>query len=277
LLPPDARVNTRLYRTRRSLRGVAFELPAREELPEALETVHTAIYLLFNEGYLSTGDKPILRELCEDAMRLTRLLVDDAGLSNSDTVALLSLMCFTAARLDSRIDDDGWLVPLDQQDRSRWDSALIHYGFDCLLKSSRMDAVTASRYHLEAAIASRHCSAETFEATDWSSICNLYERLVETAPSPSTELNRAVAISYRDGPEAAIPIVETLRRKGGLPQGHAGAAVLANLYERAGSTEPAQRYLDEALKHARSEHERHLIELQMRRVRKVTPSAGREP
>src|SRR5262245_12313641 len=138
LLTTESTINKRLYRTRQALREVRFELPPEAEQPAALETVHTALYLLFNEGYMSTGDKPILRELCRDAMLLARLLVDESSFANSQTVALLALMCFAAARLDSRIDSDGRLVPLDQQDRSRWDRSLIRQGYDYLARSSTM-------------------------------------------------------------------------------------------------------------------------------------------
>src|SRR4029453_12838018 len=119
LLTTASAINKRLHRTRQALRNVRFELPSDGERPAALDTVHTALYLLFNEGYLSSGDKPILRELCRDAMLLAELLVDESSFANTQTVALLALMRFAAARLDSRIDDDGRLVPLDRQDRSR--------------------------------------------------------------------------------------------------------------------------------------------------------------
>ncbi len=267
LLTTESTINKRLYRTRQALRDVGFELPPEAARPAALDTVHTALYLLFNEGYLSTGDKPILRELCRDAMLLAQLLVDESSFANSQTVALLALMCFTAARLDARIDEDGRLVPLDQQDRSRWDRSLIRQGYAGLARASAMEAVVATRFHLEAAIAARHCEAETFDQTDWGSICSLYDRLLEIEPSPMVELNRAVAISFRDGPQAAIPLVEGIRASGRLPHGHVVAAVLANLYTRAGSEEPARRFLDEALARARTPHERELIALQIDRAR----------
>ncbi len=269
LLSTEATINKRLYRTRRSLENVTFQIPRSEELPAALGTVHGALYLLFNEGYLSTSEKPILKELCRDAMAMTRLLLEEPSLFNSDTVALLSLMSFHAARLESRIDDDGRLIPLDRQDRSQWDQGLIGQGFRYLARSSEMEAVRAGRYHIEAAISSRHCSAPSFADTDWNSICNLYDRLIEVSPSPAAELNRAVAISYRDGVEAALPLVETLRAEGRLAHSHAVAAVLANLYARAGSLQPARRFLEEALAGARTEHERYLIELQV--GREMTP------
>jgi len=266
LLTTESTINKRLYRTRQALRDVRFELPPEPDRPAALDTVHTSLYLLFNEGYLSTSDKPILRELCRDAMLLARLLVDESSLANSQTVALLALMCFTAARFDARINEDGRLVPLDQQDRSRWDRSLIQQGYRYLVRSSAMEAVAATRFHLEAAIAARHCEAPTFEQTDWSSICSLYDRLLEIDSSPMVELNRAVAISFRDGPQTAIPIVDAIRVAGRLPHSHVVAAVLANLYARAGLEEPARHFLDEALARARTEHERELIARQTGRA-----------
>ncbi len=266
LLTTESAVNKRLYRTRRALEGVEFRLPAGDELPAALETAHTALYLVFNEGYFSTGQEPILQELCRDAMSLTRLLADEPAVANANTVALLALMCFASARFASRVDDSGWLVPLDRQDRSLWNRRLINEGFACLARSSRLEAVVASRYHLEAAIASRHCVADTFAETDWSSICKLYDRLLDVAPSPMVKLNRAVALSYRDGPHAAIPIVEEIQRSGELKHSHTVAAVLANLYGRLGSPESVRPFLEAALASAKTDHERRLIEQQVVRA-----------
>ena len=130
-----------------------------------------------------------------------------------------------------------------------------------------METVVASRYHLEAAIAARHCGAREFALTDWGSICSLYDRLLEVAPSPLAELNRAVALSYRDGPEAALPLVEGLHRSGRLAGSHAVAAVLANLYARTGAEQESRRFLEEALASARTRHERRLIALQVGRAR----------
>jgi RNA polymerase sigma-70 factor (ECF subfamily) len=129
-----------------------------------------------------------------------------------------------------------------------------------------METVVAGRYHLEAAIAARHCAAHEFAETDWASICSLYDRLLERGPSPLTELNRAVAVSYRDGPAAAIPLVEEIRRSQRLAGVHV-AAVLANLYARTGADEASRRYLEEALASARTRHERQLIALQVERSR----------
>ncbi len=184
LLTTEPTINKRLYRTRRGLEGVDFTLPTPEALPAALETVHAVLYLLFNEGCLSTGEQPVSQEMCHEAMSLTKLLVDEPTLSNSDTVALLALMCLVVARLESRLDAQGHLIPLDRQDRSLWDRQLIDQGLAYLGRTAQMETVRAGRYHLEAAIASRHCDADRFEETDWPSICNLYDRLIEASPSP---------------------------------------------------------------------------------------------
>ncbi len=267
LLTTESTIHKRLYRTRQRLEGVEFTLPSPDELPAARDTVHAAMYLLFNEGFLSTSAEPILVELCNTALSLTRLLAAEPSLANEETLALLALMCFNSARLASRLDGEGRLVPLDEQDRRLWDRTRIREGFALLARTLRPGSDGATRYHLEAAIAARHCSASSFAATDWVSICRLYDHLLEVAPSGLIALNRAVAISYRDGPDAAIPLVEALRQDESLKQGHSVAAVLANLYTRAGSTEPAHRFLAEAMERTPTEHERALIARQVERAR----------
>lgn len=267
LLTSESTINKRLYRTRRALEGHDFRLPSPHELPTVLPTVHTALYLLFTEGYFSSGSgAPIREEFCRDAMGLTRLLVDAPAVSNSDTVALLAIMCFSAARLEARLDEDGRLVPLDRQDRTKWNRRLIRAGFSHLARSSRMEAVQAGRFHIEAAIAARHASADSFEGTDWASICRLYDRLLDVAPGPMTRLNRAIAVSFRDGPEAGLVLVEDMEREGALPHSHVVLAALANLNGRAGRREDAARWLETALALVPSEHERRLIELQVGRT-----------
>jgi len=267
LLTSEATIQKRMVRIRRRLKGVEFALPRPEERAASLEITHAALYLLFNEGHLSTDEEPVRGELCRAAMTLAQLIADEPSLGNADTLGLLALMCFHAARMDSRIDGEGGVVSLDQQDRARWDRGLIGHGYACLVRASQMEAVVASRYHLEAAIAARHCQARDFAETDWVSICSLYDRLLERWPSPLAELNRAVALSYRDGPEAAIPLVEEIRRSRQLAGSHAVPAVLANLYARTGATELSRRNLDEALASARTRHERQFIAQQVERAR----------
>jgi RNA polymerase sigma-70 factor (ECF subfamily) len=265
LVTTEATVLKRMVRIRQRLKGVDFALPRPEHRPAVLETTHTALYLLFNENHLSTGEEPIRSELCRDAMYLTQLLADEPALCTSNTLALLALMCLHAARLDSRIDAEKKIVPLDRQDRSRWDRALIVRGTSAWSgraawgRSSR--AATISRRRSPRATARPRVRRDRL-----GSICSLYDRLLDVAPSPLTELNRAVAVSYRDGPETALPLVEGLR-SGQLAGSHAVAAVLANLYARTGAEEESRLFLEEALASARTRHERRLIALQVGRAR----------
>ncbi len=265
LLTTPSTIHKRLYRTRKALEHHDFVLPSAEELPQARSTAHTVLYLLFNEGFYSTSGEPILEHVCSDAVAMTRLLVSAPTIGNSETVALLALMTFASARLDARLDASGGLVPLDRQDRRRWSRTLIDRGFGLLRRSSQMDAVQAGPYHLEAAIAARHCGARTFDETDWESICNLYDRLLDIAPTALTRLNRAVAISYRDGPDAALEMVREIAEQRELPHSHVVAATLANLYSRAGRIDEGRTFLETALAQAGSEHERRLIEAQFER------------
>lgn len=269
LLTSEATINKRLFRIRKALRGVRFAAPDEQGRDDALQTVHTVLYLMFNEGFFSTNDQPIRRNLCVESMNLAQLMIEEPRYSNAQTVALLALMSLTAARMDARLDEAGKLIPLDRQDRNRWDRNLIRRGFELLARSSQMELEHASRFHLEAAIASRHCQATTFEQTDWNSICKLYDRLNEINPSPMQALNRAVAISYRDGADAALELVEQLYRAKALPHSHAVVAVLANLHARTGSDEPAQQFLREALQRAPTAHDRELFLSQMERAKQA--------
>ena len=248
LLVTEATAKKRLVRMRKRLRGVAFRLPTPEQVPETLRTTHLALYLLFNEGYLSIGGEPIQHALCRQAMFLTRHLTDDPRHSDASTHALLALMCFHAGRLSARTDAHGALVPIDLQDRSRWDRALHAAGFASLRRAQVLEPRWATRYLVEAAIAAQHCAAPSFDETGWVQVCDLYDHLMAVSPSPVAALNRAVARSYRDGPAAAVPTVVALREAHPkVLAGHA-EAVLAHLHARAGSSDDAARYCEAAAK-----------------------------
>ena len=200
-------------------------------------------------------------------MALTQLIADEPSLCSSDTLGLLALMCFQGARMDSRLDANGEVVPLDRQDRTRWDRQLIGRGYACLVRASRMETVVASRYHLEAAIAARHCAARAFAETDWASICSLYDRLIELGLTPRRAQPRGGALLSRRARGRDPRWWRRSAAPGGFEKSHAVAAVLANLYARAGKDEPSRRYLEEALASARTRHERHLIAQQVERAR----------
>src|SRR5215470_8426016 len=184
-----------------------FDLADRDFAPR-LTAVQRAIYLLFNEGYHGASAQSAIRvELCREAMRLGRLLLDNALTCTPATYALNALMCFDAARLPSRIDAAGNLNPLSDQDRSLWDAKLVREGRRLLDLSATGDELT--EYHVEAAIASLHTLARSLEETDWAQIISLYDRLLEIRPSPVVALNRAIAVGQAKGPQRGL---EEIRR-----------------------------------------------------------------
>lgn len=210
-LTSDAAIAKRLTRAKRKIReaGIAFEIPAGEELSERLEEVLQALYLLFNEGYKASSGQALVRaELCREAIRLTSLLAEHAAGNEPKTHALLALMLLNAARSAARVDGEGNLLRLQEQDRSQWDQTMIARGMLHLAQSAAGEML--SEYHLQAAIASCHCAAKDYESTDWSRILALYDRLLEFDPSPIVALNRAVALAKVRGPEAGISAVEAI-------------------------------------------------------------------
>ena len=212
LLTTDANINKRLFRAKQKLRdeNLKFEIPAGKSLDERLDSVYKVIYLLFNEGYkASDSDTVIRKDLCAEAIRLCKLLAEHPSGNKPKTYALLALMCFHAARLDARLDDNGYIILLKEQDRFKWDRSLINKGYEYLNESSEGDEL--SEYHLEAGIAANHASASSFEDTDWENVYKLYDMLVKIHPSPITYLNRAIVIGQISGAKAAIAELEKIK------------------------------------------------------------------
>src|SRR5262245_24491364 len=204
LLTTEDAIEKRLGRARKLFRlsGTLVDVNA-SEISDRLESVYQAIYLLFNEGYHGSQSEQTVREdLCFEAIRLALLLSEHPEGEKPRTHALLALLCFHAARLHGRVDDDGALIQLEMQDRSKWDHDLIGRGFYFLEQASTGDVL--SEYHLEAGIASLHCSAPTYEKTDWAKILELYDSLYRMKPSPIVSLNRAVAAGKALGPEQGL-------------------------------------------------------------------------
>lgn len=202
-------IHKRLQRARARLRerGAELDMPSLVELEERIPRILQMLYLLFSEGYSSAKpDSLIRRELCDEAIRLARVLVDHPIGAVPETDALLALMYLQASRFDARIDGVGGLVLMREQDRSRWDRSLIGEGVFYLRRSARGDRF--SRYHVEAAIAVEHCLAATYEETPWADIAQLYSALERVAPSPLNRLNRAIAIAEWKGAEAGIAALE---------------------------------------------------------------------
>jgi RNA polymerase sigma-70 factor, ECF subfamily len=241
-------VAQRLVRAKRLLREreVPLELPALHEITDRLDSVLEVIYLMFNEGYgACSGDDLIRLDLCHEAIRLAEHLIEDARTMRPATHALMALMLFQSARLPARLNADGSLVVLADQDRSRWDQGMVARGFRHLERAAR--GTRMSQYHLEAAIAAEHAAASCHADTDWSRLVGWYDQLYDLTESPVVALNRAVAVSMRDGPEAglaalaAIPPNDTLKRYYLFP------ATLGELHARLGNHVQAARQFAQAL------------------------------
>ncbi len=210
-LQPEPTVAQRIVRAKRTLaeKQVPFEVPRKAELPERLDAVLEVLYLVFNEGYAATsGDDWMRPALCEEALRLGRVLV---GLLPNETEALglLALMELQASRMPARTRGDGSPVLLPEQNRARWDRLQIQRGLQALARAIRLGGADGP-YALQAALAACHARARRFEDTDWNAIAALYARLMQVAPSPVVELNRAVAVSKAQGALAALAIVDGL-------------------------------------------------------------------
>ncbi len=259
-LAAEATVAQRIVRAKRTLAeaNVPFEIPRREELPERLSAVLGVVYLVFNEGYAaSTGDDWIRPALCEEALRLGRVL---AGLmpDESEVHGLVALMEIQASRLHARIGADGEPILLLDQDRSRWDRLLIGRGLAALERAQRLGGALGP-YALQAAIAACHARAVTAADTDWVRIVALYDALAQLAPSPVVELNRAVAVSMAFGPQVALERVDALRGEPKLAGYHLLPSVRGDLLFKLGREPEARVEFERAAALAGNGRERALL------------------
>ncbi|MFI6083129.1 RNA polymerase sigma factor [Streptomyces sp. NPDC051217] len=260
-LVPEPTVAQRIVRAKRGLAkaGVPFEVPYGAEREARLASVLEVIYLVFNEGYSATAGDDLLRPgLCEDALRLARVL---GGLmpKEPEVHALGALLELQASRIATRTGPDGAPVLLADQNRARWDRLLIRRGVDALTRASALDGVPGP-YALQAAIAACHAGAATYESTDWATIAALYGRLAALTPSPVVELNRAVAVSMSEGPEAGLALVDALAAVPALKGYHLLPSVRGDLLARLGRTEEARAEFVRAAGLTRNERERTLLE-----------------
>ncbi|WP_329082617.1 RNA polymerase sigma factor [Streptomyces niveus] len=263
-LVPEATVAQRIVRAKRALAkaGVPFEVPYGAERDARLASVLEVIYLVFNEGYAATAGDDLLRPgLCEDALRLARVL---SGLmpKEPEVHALAALLELQASRTATRTAPDGSPVLLADQNRARWDRLLIRRGVDALTRASALGGVPGP-YALQAAIAACHAGAPTYEDTDWTTIAALYGRLATLTPSPVVELNRAVAVSMAEGPAAGLALVDALAAGPGgaaLKGYHLLPSVRGDLLARLGRTREARAEFVRAAGLTRNERERALLE-----------------
>ncbi len=260
LLCGEETVRKRLYRARQLLRGdkEALQMPVDSQLGARLDAALQVVYLVFSEGYKSAEGESLIRaELCEEAIRLASLLAEHPPCAQPKTFALLALMCFQAARLSARTFEDGSICQLEQQDRSSWDSDLIARGFHFLDLCAAGTELT--RYHVEAAIASCHCGAASFEETDWRLIVTLYGRLLAIYDTPVVRMNRAIAIGFAEGAEAAIRELVRIREEGGLARYYLLHASLGEFHMRAGDYLSARAYFENAAGMCKSAKEKEFL------------------
>jgi predicted RNA polymerase sigma factor len=225
------------------------------DLDTRRDSVLRSLYLLFNEGYHgSNAQDPVRPFLCEDALRLTELLLDARPTAHPDAHALAALFCFDIARLSTRLDEDGVFVPLEDQDRSRWDRARIERGLMHLARAATGDHM--SRWHLEAGIACEHAIAPSIQNTDWERIVGLYEVLAEQSGSPIVALNRALARAERDGVDEGRRELIALVGERKLSRYPFYWAARADLDRRAGCRAAAREHYERAIALARSPAER---------------------
>src|SRR5689334_14260729 len=258
-LVPETTVAQRITRAKRTLADAAvpFEVPAGDERVERLASVLEVVYLIFNEGYSATAGEDWMRvELCEDALRLGRVLAQILP-AEGEVHGLVALMEIQQSRARARVRPDGEPVLLADQDRARWDRLLIARGLAALARA--MEAGPLGPYGLPAAIAACHARAPSTEATDWAQIAALYGALVAAAPSPVVELNRAVAISMAEGPEAGLAAVDALAGEPALRGYHLLPAVRGDMLERLGRREEASAAFARAAELTRNERERELL------------------
>ena len=272
-LVPTATMAQRLVRAKAKIRDahIPYAVPDTKEMPERLDAVLTAIYLVFTEGYAPTrGDALVRTDLCAEAIRLGRLVRSlMAPRPPAEVTGLLALMLLHDARRDARLDKAGDLVLLEEQDRSRWNGDQIEEALPLVEEALRAGPVP---FALQAAIAALHCQAPRAEDTDWPQIVRLYDLLERLQPSPVVSLNRAAAVAMVDGPGPALALIDALAAGGDLDRYHLLHSARAELLRRVGAPEEAAKSYARALSLVTNDAERRFLE---RRLREIpgTPTA----
>jgi len=267
-LVPATTMAQRLVRAKRKIRdaGIAYKVPDTNDMPERLDAVLTAVYLIFNEGYAPTRGEPVVRaDLCTEAIRLGRLLHTlMAPQTPSEVAGLLALMLLHDSRRDARLNEAGDIVVLEDQDRNRWNHAYIDEALPLVQEALRR---LPGQFALEAAISAEHCKAARPEDTDWQQIVRYYTLLQQVTGSPIVALNRAVAVAMADGLEAGLSAIDLLASQGDLDEYHLLHAAHADLLRRLGSTSEAAESYKRALELVTNDSERRFLE---RRLAEVT-------
>ena len=243
-LTNEETIAKRIYRAREKIRleSVQLEVPQGNELPGRLDVVLKSIYLLFNEGYNSSQPDLLIRDdLCAEALRLCYLLSEHALTNLSRTRALMALLCFQSSRLQSRLDEKGKIILLQNQDRSQWTRSLIQRGFHYL--NAATDNMETTKYHFEAAIASIHAASCSFEQTDWKSIYHLYDAYYKLEPGPIVALNKAIASAYAISRENALKELLLIK---GLEHYYLYYASAGEMYFELNKKQEAKKFFEKA-------------------------------
>jgi len=227
-------------------------------LPARLAAMLDVLYLVFSEGYNPTDDDAALDAgLCNEALRLVRLLTETKQTAVAPAFALRALLCFHASRVPARLADDGGLLLMPEQDRARWDAALLSEAFWCLNDAG--SGTELSRFHIEAAIAACHALGSTYAATDWARIVELYDMLRERAPSLVIDVNRALAMAMRSGARVGLDELDAIPEREVLSRYPYALAAYADLHASLGNLDEARRYLERALTHQSSPSQHALL------------------
>ncbi|KII31411.1 RNA polymerase subunit sigma-24 [Pseudomonas fluorescens] len=265
-LSAPATIAQRIVRAKAKIRDakIPYQVPSLAELPERLESVLRVIYLVFNEGYsASIGAQVTREELTREAIRLGRLLME--LLPEPEVMGLLALMLLHESRREARTSASGELILLDEQDRTLWNGEMIAEG--CALVERALSSRRFGPYCLQAAIAAVHAEAPSVDETDWAQIVGLYDVLLRAVPSPVIELNRAAAISKRDGPSAGLSLVEAILERGELLDYHLAHSARAEFCRQLGRVEQAREAYERALELTQQEPERRFIEGRLKALR----------
>ncbi|QNG17347.1 sigma-70 family RNA polymerase sigma factor [Rhodococcus triatomae] len=265
LLSAESSVAQRISRAKAKIReaSIPFRVPPDHQLPERTEQVLACIHLVFTEGYAATAGTVLVRdELCDEAIRLGKLLCELMP-DESEAWALLALIQFQDSRRGQRVDVRGDVVPLEEQDRSRWDRAEIGAAIACLRAASRRGA---GRYGAQARIAAVHALAPSWESTDWAALVDAYDALLGYGDSAVVRLNRAVALGFRDGFEAGVAEVDRLESARSPLPAHAMSAVRADLLRRAGRLEESRVHYRNAIAGTVNENRRRFLERRLAEV-----------
>jgi RNA polymerase sigma-70 factor (ECF subfamily) len=268
-LAPAPTIAQRIVRAKSRIRAdrIPYAVPDREDLEPRLDAVLRVIYLVFAEGYEATAGESLTRgDLSAEAIRFGRLLAD--LLPEPEVAGLLGLMLLQESRREARVGPDGEVILIADQDRSRWDRAMIDEGLS--LAEVAMAARPVGSYAIQAAIAAEHARASTASSTDWGRVVELYDLLQRADPSPVVDLNRAVAIAMRDGPEAGLVLIDELMTRGGLDRHHLAHAARADLLRRIGKNAEGAEAYAHALELVGQQPERRFLERRLAEVAEAT-------